>query len=347
MVIPEESGADHQDGSLAEQFTAPAAHAERESISAPPIYFGGGFGYGESRNNGVLDYIKTLGHDTIPSLPDPDRRERNNNFMLRGEKGSVVLSRMQTLRLAGTMNPDTVTSHYQHERAQELILTLESGGYTGIDAIFQSGDAINGLEVLYERPDLVGNAILAYPAGIIKQPRFLKASAGVFRSAWKARPPDDISAENNFEVGDDGKKVKREFGASNFTVAASVALTDQSHMLSEIRSRPNPHGIWLVLGLQDWMVRAEDVIESLQSPNDVDGILITDKPHGISGRKDEIHEWLKLFPLMKEAKAAREAGMATATPLASRVRFFGDISQEKQDELLTLVSKVGAKSNNP
>lgn len=312
------------------------------SMSDHPIYFGGGFGYGEQRNNGVLSFLQSQGYSTLPSLPDVPRGERDKRFTVTTDKGSVVLSRMRTLLQAGKMQPDQVISHYQVDRAQELIRLLDEGRQgKGVWALFQSADAINGLQAMHERPDLVDSAVLAYPAGIISQPNVLKAAADVIHSGWKGRQWTAKAEHDNFETTN-GSKVRRELGASNFTVAASVALSDQTHLLSEIRSRPNPPGIWLVLGTEDWMIRAERVIESLRSPNDVDGILITDKPHGIKGRGDELTEWLKLFPLMEQAKKNRQAGIVETRSLShpDRLRFFGDISEDKKNVFRNLAAAV-------
>lgn len=314
--------------------------------SEHPIYFSGGFGYGEGKNNSVLRHLEAQGYTTLPTLPDVARGERNNKFTVSTEKGNVVLSRMQTLLGASKMHPDQVISQYQKERAEALIKLLdEQDRGDGVWGIFQSADAINGVLAMYERPDLVDSAILAYPAGIISQPNVLSAASEAVRTAWTARKAvrqEPTSAENKIH----DTKPRKEVGASNFTIAASVALTDQTKMLAEIRERPDAPGIWLVLGMQDAMIRPYRVIESLRSPNDVDGILITNQPHGINDRGDEFAEWLKLFPLMDNMKKARLEGSHEIRPLAhpDRLQFFGTVSETDKSKFRDLASSVDSRA---
>jgi hypothetical protein len=304
----------------------------------PPIYFAGGLGYGEARNSLVLEYIQTLGHETIPALPDQEALDCRFTVTVNGL--NRVISRERAMLVASRGSAESISANYQQTRANELITMLEQQGHSGIRAIFQSADALNGLEVMRRRPGLIDHAVFAYPAGVYTQPWFWKAEIGLLRTGWERwRLPAPPAAEN-FEKH--GPKIKRARIAGNLTVAASVALSHQSSPLSEIRSREDAPGISWVFGLRDHMIVAERAIESLESPTDVDYILVTDKPHGVN----EVDEWLKLFPLMAEAKAAHDAGQPTTEPLTSRMVFFGDIPQQKRDELLALAARIDAKANN-
>ncbi len=256
---------------------------------------------------------------------------------------SREVSLRRAMRLAGKAEVTNVSSNYQETRAAELATMLERESSMGAFAIFQSADAINGLKTMANNPGLVEHAVLAYPAGVIHQPNLLKASAGVVRSGWSARSARPVAlptAEHNFEV-ENGKKAKRSRAAASLTVAASVALSDQSELLTDIRRHDDSPGVSLVLGTRDWMIRPERVISSLRSPNDVDTILVTDQPHGLNGRKAELEAWLGLLPVMVEAKEARRKEGYTEIPLKDRMRFFGNVPLRDRNELLALAAKVG------
>jgi hypothetical protein len=98
-------------------------------------------------------------------------------------------------------------------------------------------------------------------------------------------------------------------------------------------------GVSLVLGLDDWMIRPERVLESLNSAEDVDYVLITDTPHGVNGRTDVMDEIMKLFPMMEQAKEARKHGDPTES-LADRLIFSDTVTAEKREELRRLAALI-------
>ncbi len=313
----------------------------------PPIYFAGGFGYGEQRNARVMHYMQTLGYETSYALADKDMSLADPRFTVAVGGLSTVISRLSAMRLAASAEQfDTLTSNYQHDKAQDLTSMIEANHPGGVRAIFQSADALNGVTAMYERPDLIDNAILAYPAGIVRQPAPIKAAKGVFKSGVSAKRQVKTAPADNFEHRDNGSRLKRERVASHFTIAASVALSDQSALLSGIRRRDNAPGVSLVLGTKDWMFSPERIIDSLRSPNDVDYVMVTDKPHGVNGRKQEVKEWLNLMKLTAEAKRARQAGTIAVKPLVDRLIFSGDIPQQKREELAALAAQVDARGDS-
>lgn len=302
------------------------------------LYFAGGFGYDQQRNSRVSGYIAdTYGYEALPSLPDQDLGNMNPNFTVIANGVSREVTRREALRLTGREEITAISSKYQETRAAELAAMLKRERPLGALAIFQSADAINGLKAMAEEPDLIDHAILAYPAGVIRQPQFLKASLGVLKSGVSIRRSAEQTYQNNFE-GD--KKGRRSKAAANLVVASSVALTDQGELLAGIRSNRDSPGISMVLGMRDWMIRPERVISSLPSQDAVDSLLITDQPHGLNGRKNELKAWLDLVPAMAEARVARNEGKDNGLPLKERIHFFGNVALRDRIEILALADKV-------
>jgi hypothetical protein len=309
-----------------------------------PIYGSGGFGYGAARNDRMLAYIGSLGYETLPALPDQAARMADTRFTISIGGLTKVVSWRQAIRYSSSQQVEHLSSNYQQEKADRLIKMLEEKGQSNINAIFQSADAINGIKVLEQKPNLIGSAILAYPAGLIAQPRLLKTSIEAVRGGWKAVPRSPSVAEENFFILDDGSRTAKARSASSFAVAASAALSDHSSLLHEIRSRDEAPGISLVLGTRDPLFRRERVLASLQSPEDIDAIVITGDPygtHGVGGRKTEIKSLLELFPVMEAARNARREGLNTIEPLTSRMIFLGEVAVKKQQELLAVAAAVG------
>lgn len=67
--------------------TEVVANPEISSVSPRPIAFQGGFGYGQERNSRILGEIAQFGYETLPSLPNVPRGERDNRFTLTSNKG--------------------------------------------------------------------------------------------------------------------------------------------------------------------------------------------------------------------------------------------------------------------
>ena len=305
-----------------------------------PFYFAGGFGYGQQRNEKVLGYIASLGYKTVPPLPDPDLGESDARFHVIEAGVEHSLSRQETMRLIARPAIEQSVAAYQRKRAEDLLVELQ--GRERVNAIFQSADALNGLIAMHAQPNLFANAVLAYPAGIIKQPRPFKAARGVLKSVSVGRRRNHAVTES-FEDQKTMSRFGRSKTAGGFVTAASVALSYQGSLLSEIREQEHTPGISLVLGVDDWMIRPERVLETLD-PDDVDYILVTNTPHGIKGRKDVMHEILKLFPMMEKAKQDRREGRITP-PLVDRMIFMG-VSPRKESELRDIAYAIDLQSTD-
>lgn len=287
----------------------------------PPIYFAGGFGYDQQRNAKVLGHIAELGYDTVPALPDPDPKNIDPNFSILANGQVRYITRRSAFGLASAPQVEQSVSSYQRARAYELIKSFEARG-GNINAIFQSADALNGLIALHERPDLINNAVFAYPAGIINQPHPFKAAKGVIKSVGVGKQSRHQQYEN-FEHPE-GDKPRRPKTAGGMVTAASVALSYQAPLLSEVREQPDAPGVSMVFGTGDWMIRGEQVFKHIK-PTDVDYILVADTPHGLNGRKDIMDKMLELFPMMEQAKQDRQSGIEPP-PLVDRLIFTDTVS---------------------
>jgi hypothetical protein len=318
-------------------------------VDQPPIYFAGGFGYDQDRNGRVSEYLAGLGREIVPVLPNPDVRNADTGFSVVMNGIATQLPRRQAIRTVSKPSVERSAANFQLARSEELLTSLEQGGYEKVDAIFQSADALNGLIAVHTQPEKFNNVVLAYPAGIIKQPNPLKASGGVVKSVVRGRQVRHKAAAvvDNFEALSTSVQEKgKPKTAGGFVTAASVALSYHGPLLSEVRCEKDAPGISLVLGLDDWMIRPERVLESLNSSNDVDYILITDTPHGVNGRTDVMDEIMNLFPMMEQAKEARKAG-SPVEPLADRLIFSESVSPEKREELRGLAAGVDARTKIP
>ncbi len=306
-----------------------------------PVAHYGGFRYDRTRNMAALDYIATTGRPTVEPLADPTGVV-SNDYVIAKHGVQRVVSARAAMKYAGDEAVTHSQSKFQEGRARQLNEHHELQGHDQVDAIFQSADALMGLQAVHQNPGSYRNIILAFPAGIARQPRISKASVGVAVSSVKSRQAvRKLPPENDYEAHlRSGTKPRT---AADKVIAPSVALSYQAPLLHEIRADQNAPGVSFLLGLEDDMMRPDKVMKQLQSSNDVDYILITDTTHGINGRKDIMDETLKLLDMTEQARQGRQAGKGQL-PLTQRLYFFGNISDTKRTELLALAAEVDAHS---
>jgi len=325
------------------------APEQREAFAnRRPLYFSGGFMHDTLRNEEVMQHLKSLGYDTISALPNVDLPNADTNFVVTVKGGTrpVTVSRKDISYLAHKPYIETSVSAFQKSRAGELIRSLETGK-GAVNAIFQSADALNGLLAAYERPDLFNSVILAYPAGLAKQPSVLRSAPRVIRGAMatklhKLRTPADESFENR--ASSEINTIRRR-DSGGFTTATSVAMSSQSILLHELRGKDNAPHVALVLGVRDHMMPPERIIASLKSSQDVDRILIVDTPHGINGDRKTMNEVLELFPAIEQDQRPgdRQGGVA---PLVDRIDFSPSVPPKRRAQILQLAAQLDAKSHD-
>ena len=307
-----------------------------------PIYFAGGLGYDAARNQGVTDYIAGLGHDVAPVLADPDVGAIDTGFRMVINGVDREVTQRAAYGIAYKPNVGVSIANFQQQRADELLRTFETESVPKVDAIFQSADALNGLLAAKQEPDRFNSIVLAYPAGIVRQPDIRRAAPKVLPLEALVRlKPEHRAAKRAHDF--EGKRTKaRRIGG--FTVASSVGLSQQSRLLHEMRQGEDAPGVALVVGSDDIMLSPQKVFAGLESSDDVDLVLVTKTPHGISGRDDIMQSIVDLFPKLEEVKQARQIDGLTRVPLAERVLFSGDFKASHKDRILQQAVAVDARS---
>lgn len=294
------------------------------------FYFGGGTGYSERRNNDVARRIgATIGRKIIPALTEPTQFPPEFTMNVNGIERTV--SRKLAYDLAHGADVLWSISHFQRERATELLAHLTHETPEKVDAVFQSADALNGLIAANDDPSKFHTIVLAYPAGLVQPHNIKKAGLKVgFQDAVTRlkRKHRKAKREHSFE----DRRRQRQKG--RFTIISSVGLSKQNHPLHELRSKENAPGIAMVVGTDDVMLAPERVIASLESPNDIDIMLVVDTPHGINGRKDILGQTLDLF---EQVEAVRHGDSARS--LAERIRFAPDVTEARRQAILAVADE--------
>lgn len=322
------------------------------SEAAPPVFFSGGFGYEEKRNGVASDYLRSLGHTALPPMPNQNLNDTSNMYTVRLEDGSEKsVPRQLTYFLAPRPETKLISSQTQEKRADELVEHIEDQGSEPVNGIFQSADAQNGLIAAHKRPDLFKNVILAFPAGLIKKdnvadymPRMIKGAIKNIGNKHTPAESDDFEASTRPSSLMERRAEKRFKKTGGFNVASSVAVSYQNELLTELREQEDAPGVSLVLGLKDSMMSPERIIESLNSANDVDCLLITHTKHGINGNKKIMDRILELFPVMEEIKAKKKDGEDVG-PLSDRVFFTDPVSEEDREKIMERVRELEIKSS--
>lgn len=299
-----------------------------------PVSVMGGVGYGALRHTVVLDYIAGLGYETVPALPNPTSVP---GFTI--AKNGIVqqLTTRQALRYAGDPDVDSSISANAEKRARQYLATQEHDGRTGINAVFQSYDALPGLIVLRDQPEptegsqhIVKNAVFPFPAGFMRQPALRKSASAVIRSGFETKFEQLLMpSEDNFEAGN---KI-RERATGGGTASAAVALSYHGDMLAKVKQRENPPGTAIVLGYHDRIFPLDKMLESID-PQSVDLVLITRERHGMNSNGSLMKDVLDLFPMLEELKAARKTGVPDTRSLSERIIFDGKFAPITMHQIL-------------
>lgn len=324
-------------------------HPTPQSIPETPFIVAGGFGYDERRNGVASDYIQSLGHTALPPLQDPNLDRIPKAFTVKTIDGSErVVRRQQAYFLAPKPEVTLVVSQFQEQRADDLITHIEEQGSTPVNGVFQSADAQNGLIAAHKRPDLFKNIVLAFPASLIKKRKSTEYTEQMIQGAIKHRgdkhrplPSDDFEASTRSKSIRELRRERRFGKSGGFAVASSVTVSYQNDLLTELRQTENAPGVALVLGLKDSMMKPDRIIESLNSPDDVDCIFITNSKHGWNGSKKLMDHTLSLFPAMDEITAKRRAGQDIGL-LSQRISFAEDVSSADRQKIIEVANRLGS-----
>jgi hypothetical protein len=322
-----------------------------------PFVVLGGFGYDERRNATLTGFVRSLGHTAIDPLPNPSLDDAPKGYTVRYSDGTQRIVRRQfTYLLAPKPEVILISSQQQEERGEELNTHIErqveqqGSKSTKVNVIAQSADAQNTLIAARRRPELFNSIALVFPAGMVKKRTVTEYTRAMIKGAVRHRGDkhlpdhsDDFEASTRVESLR-ARRAERRFAKSGgFAVAASVAVAYQNELLTELRQREDAPSVSLVLALKDSIMQPERLIESLNSANDVDCIHITNTKHGINGSKKMLDDILKLFPVMEEIKAKHKTAQDIG-PLAERVSFAKDVSDNDRQRIIGLVRQLDARS---
>lgn len=302
-----------------------------------PVYFAGGTGYDQQRNEGVNHQIgNMLGRATVRALADPIHFDPDFRMVVAG--GERQVTRKHAYGLAHTADVSLSISNFQAQRADELLGHLEQDDLSKVDAIFQSADALNGLIAANADPTRFNNIILAYPAGLVRPHDIKKVAPKVVMQEGLVRLKRKHRDAKKAESFEDGRRGKSK-GTS--TIVSSVGLSKQNQLLHELRAKEGAPGVAMVVGTDDIMLAPERVIASLQSPDDIDVVLVVDTPHGINGRKDILAEVTSLFTEIDAIRANNDR-----LSLTDRIRFAADVADERKQTILAAARVIDAKSSD-
>jgi len=309
-----------------------------------PVYFGGGVGYGPGNGKAetVLKAIAQHGREawglerTVLSAVD-------GRFEVTKDGRTTIGDRALAWRSLADQATSRVVSLHQNSAAEDLITGMSKAGIERTDAIFQSADALNGLIAASEHPERFNNIILAFPGGQVRRPRPLRN----MKSMAKETVADKLSGAGRAEMTiitpqettDETKRKRAKFaryaGQSVMGIAATHSY--QGDMLTSLRQSEQRPGVALVVGLRDWMIRYDDLFDSLGSAEDVDYVMVVDSGHGIKDRQDVLDDMLALLPKLEQVKQQSDH---KAKPLRDRLILPDHLSSNRKESIRVMADNV-------
>ena len=341
---------------------------ETQPLERNPLLFMGGMGHDVDRNEGIMDYFRSLGRPTLPSMPNPDIANAPRGYRVvsvNHDEPRIMSRPFSYLQVA---KPDVVliSSLQQEARADELIAHIEREGKGPATLIAQSADAQNAVIAAYKQPDIVDKLVLMFPSGMVKKQKRTEYTRqgfrGVLERGERAGKPV-IMPETHFEGTDHPASVLERFlllqdkkrllkDSGGYTMAASGTSAYNGELLHGLRHENHAPGVAMVLGLKDKMMKAERILESLVAGDDVDYILFTNGGHGMKGDKAVAAEALKLTDKLEELRAERQAAQANGEefalgPLRDRLLFMDDVPGKERDRIREIAGSVPETSAAP
>src|SRR6266542_3560097 len=249
-----------QDDTISIDYTALQADAQREveAQTAPPapevvtperspISFAGGMGHNQERNQRITDHFRSLGHEAVEAMPNPDLRDVPEGYrVVSAEAGSQIMRRRNSYLETAKLDTILISSLQQEERAKELIAHLERQEKGPVTHIAQSADAQNAILAAYQRPDLFDKLVLLFPSGMVKKQvrtEYMRQVAQSFRRRGEKIPKPVVGPDTNFETPTSPNSLRERFQSARekklaqkesggYTVAASAISAYSSRLLS-------------------------------------------------------------------------------------------------------------------
>ncbi len=323
----------------AESLVDPSAAQTERTTARRPLYFAGGVGYDNERNEGVAAQLNELGYETVAALPNPEITSEDKGFKVTIGDETLDISRREAYRVAHQPEVTDSISNLQSRRADELIAMLEHEGHDKVDAVFQSADALYGLLAMSRRPDLFENVVFAYPAGLVRQPSIIQSAPGVVAAELMVRgkPRHRLASwRDNFE----GRGHRPE-GTGGFTTVSSVGLSQHNNLLHQVRQGENAPKIAVVVGTDDVMISPEGFFNGAISSGDVDLVRVTNTTHGINGRSEVLKE--DVLGSLERLRAIDTAGF-DPRPIVDRMEFSGKVSKKRKTRILDAAIRLDERS---
>lgn len=319
---------------------------EQPTEAQLPVYFAGGVGYGpgSGRTEPVLQAIADRGRAAW-TVERTALGGIDNRFAVTKGGETSIGSRGDAWRALADLATSRVVALHQEAAADDLLAAMDKAGIVRTDAIFQSADALNGLIAASQHPERFNNIIFAYPGGQVRRPRPIRNMKATLKetaedrlrgSSQKEAIPTALQTHGEMA---EGRRSRLARYAAQSAMGLAATHSYQGDMLTTLRQGEQRPGVALVVGLRDWMIRYDDVFDSLGSADNVDYIMVVDGGHGIKGRQDILDNMLNLLPALE---ARKQAGDDAAQPLRDRLILPEHISRKRADELRALADKVTA-----
>lgn len=302
-----------------------------------PVHFEGGFGYAEARHGLVNAELRRQGRETTEPLPDPDYKTADTGFQITVHGQEREYTGREAMRLVrfGAATIQSSVASFTKARAEELNGSFEEDGIEKVDLMGQSAGGLTVLEFARRYPDKVNNiAFIHAPLVKLKNP-FHRAPNIVFRRAKAAAgPKQKVATEDIFERRTIKDRIRARKNPNRDTITPHiVALSHQNPVLTDIKGRENAPGVLLVSAIDDPLFTPEGHIAGLDSPDNIDRMLVMGGGHGIKGSKKAMSRILHEMSELDALKQARAAG-EPLPPLHERIVFADDVPEKRRQAIL-------------
>ena len=322
-----------------------------QPVETPPVYFTGG--YGNVKTAPHLVNLAQSGMNAF-SVTLEGKRDSDTSFMaINNRTGTDYRMKdayeMRAAQASG--EAESIISRHQMNKAATLLAAMEEFAISKADVLAQSEGALHALLAANTQPNKFGVIVLAYPAGHTTQHNLSDAPRNVAHNE-RYKYQNKVAPENSFKAdyaGEEAEGHKQKVAPGAIVDGGTVALSDHSEVLSDLRSDPDAPGVAMVAGLDDAIYPPEEYLRKLKSASDIDVMLVTEGGHGTRYRRDVMEQIKGLSGMVRDMRTqmreARDNGIEiTREPLRNRLILPAGISGERRERLLALADEVDART---